>query len=71
MPQTKSYLESVKETIADLQIQRINWAIQEIEREGLDLQWWRIVRKAGIWGEMAGELSKAFEGLINSIKDTR
>ena len=42
------FLESVGESVEDFQIRRIKWAIQEIEREGLDLQWWRIVRKAGI-----------------------
>ncbi|WP_236025922.1 TnsD family Tn7-like transposition protein [Alicyclobacillus suci] len=61
MPKTKSYLESVKETVRDFQMRRINWAIQEIEREGLDLQWWRIVRKAGIRGEVAEQLREDFE----------
>lgn len=61
MPQTKSFLEAVKESVHDFQMRRINWAIQEIEREGLDLQWWRIVRKAGIRGEVAEQLREDFE----------
>ncbi|EJY55205.1 replicative DNA helicase [Alicyclobacillus hesperidum URH17-3-68] len=41
--------------------ERINWAIQEIEREGQDLQWWRIARRAGIRGEVAEKLRGDFE----------
>ena len=39
----------------------LKWAMQESEREGLDLQWWRIVRKAGIRGEAADQLRGHFE----------
>ncbi|WP_083517306.1 TnsD family Tn7-like transposition protein [Alicyclobacillus shizuokensis] len=61
MPQTKSYLESVRETVEDFQIRRIKWAMQEIEFEGQDLQWWRIVRKAGIRGEVVYRLRERFD----------
>lgn len=61
MPQTKLYLESVKESVEDYQKRRIKWAIREIEHDGLDLQWWRIVRKAGIRGEGAEQLKGHFE----------
>ncbi|WDL98838.1 TnsD family transposase [Alicyclobacillus sp. ALC3] len=71
MPQTNAYFESVKETVEDFQLRRIRWAVQEIEREGQDLQWWRIVRKAGIRGELEKEFRKEFEGLISPIQDTR
>ena len=56
MPQTKAYFESVKETVEGYRVRRIRWAIREIEREGQDLQWWRIVRKAGIRGEAVKQL---------------
>ncbi|GMA64211.1 hypothetical protein GCM10025859_46510 [Alicyclobacillus fastidiosus] len=62
MPQTKFYLVSVKETVEDFQLRRIKWAIREIEREGQDLQWWRIVRKAGIRGEAAEKIRLYHEG---------
>ena len=61
MPQTNTYFESVKETVRDFQLRRIRWAMQEIEREGQDLQWWRIARKAGIRGEGAEQLREYFE----------
>ncbi len=61
MPKTKSYLESVRERVEDFQMRRIKWAMQEIEREGLDIQWWRIVRKAGIRGRAAEQLRERFE----------
>ncbi|KPV44036.1 TnsD family Tn7-like transposition protein [Alicyclobacillus ferrooxydans] len=61
MPKTKSYLESVKENVEDFQMRQIRWAMQEIEREGQDLQWWRIVRKAGIRGEAADRHRDIFE----------
>jgi hypothetical protein len=63
MPKTKSYFESVKETVEDFHLRRIEWAIREIERDGLDLQWWRIVRKAGIRGETAEELRSYFDAI--------
>ncbi|WP_072874544.1 TnsD family Tn7-like transposition protein [Alicyclobacillus tolerans] len=65
MPQTRLYLESVKESVEDFQMRRIKWAIQEIESEGLDLQWWRIVRKAGIRGEVAENLRVYFDSEMN------
>jgi len=61
MPKTKSYLESMKETVEDFRVRRIRWAIREIEHDGLDLQWWRIVRKAGLRREIAEELRRLFE----------
>ncbi len=61
MPKTKSYLETVKETVEGFQLRRIRWAMQEIEREGQDLQWWRIVRKAGIRGEVVENLRVYFD----------
>ena len=67
IPKTKSYLESVKETVEDFQMRRIMWAIREIEHEGLDLQWWRILRKAGIRGEAADRFRGIFETIEISM----
>jgi len=67
MPQTKVYLESVKETVEDFQMRRIKWAIREIEHEGLDLQWWRIVRKAGIKGAVVETYQRIYEIIDNSM----
>lgn len=61
MPQTKSYFDSVRESVEEFQMRRIKWAIQEIEREGQDLQWWRIVRKAGIRGKATDQFREYFK----------
>ena len=48
MPRTKALLEQVLETDAEYQTRRIDWAVKELEAEGIELKWWRVVRKAGI-----------------------
>ena len=48
LPRTKAYLDSVKETNHDFRLRRIRWAVNELEKEGEELQLWKIMRKAGI-----------------------
>lgn len=48
MPKTKQFIEQVVETPEKFGERRIQWAINELEKEGEPLQWWRIIRKAGI-----------------------
>lgn len=48
LPKTKAYLDSVKETNRDFRLRRIYWAVRELEKEGEELQLWKIMRKAGI-----------------------
>ena len=42
LPQTKAYLESVGETIEDFQIRRIEWAVEELDRQGEEVRSWKI-----------------------------
>jgi len=46
LPQTISYIDSVKESVTDFQRKRIIWAVEQLKDE--ELEFWKIVRKAGI-----------------------
>ncbi|GAB4525531.1 MAG: hypothetical protein Tsb0014_04980 [Pleurocapsa sp.] len=46
LPRTRAYLESVKETVEDFQIRRIEWAVQELDRQGEEILEWKIMRLA-------------------------
>jgi hypothetical protein len=48
MPRTKKLLDQVVKTNEEYQTRRIDWAVKELEAEGIELKWWRVVRKAGI-----------------------
>ena len=48
IPQTRAYLESMKETVEDFQIRRIEWAVKELERQGEEIMEWKILRLAGL-----------------------
>jgi len=56
LPKTKAYLDSVKETNHDFRLRRIHWAVKELEKEGEELQLWKIMRKAGIREEYEIEI---------------
>ena len=58
LPKTKAYLDSVKETNHDFRLRRIRWAVNELEKEGEELQLWKIMRKAGIREEYKFEFSE-------------
>lgn len=66
LPRTNGYLLQHIESVRDFQIRRIKWAIKECEREGYDVQWWRVARVDGIRGEWIEELAVEFER-ISSI----
>ncbi|MFT4413348.1 TnsD family transposase [Fredinandcohnia humi] len=69
LPRTNEYLLQNTDSVRDFQIRRIKWAIKECEREGYDVQWWRVVRVAGIRDEWTEELEVEFERIssINSF----
>ena len=46
LPLTIAYIESVKESVTDFQKRRINWSVKQLKAD--DLEFWKIVRKAGI-----------------------
>lgn len=63
LPKTKAYLDSVKETNHDFRLRRFRWAVNELEKEGEELQLWKIMRKAGI--RNIYQISIQFEGSGN------
>ncbi|NLN49510.1 MAG: transposase, partial [Clostridiales bacterium] len=64
LPKTKAYLEEHKESISHYQIRRIHWAIQELQKEGQELQLWRISRLAGLSEEYQKNLEQTICELI-------
>jgi hypothetical protein len=48
MPKTKAYIENNVESIEDYQQRRIEWAIDELKKEGNEIKEWKVIRKAGI-----------------------
>ena len=64
LPKTKAYLDSVKETNHDFRLRRIRWAVKELEKEGEELQMWKIMRKAGIREEYQAKLMEVVTNLL-------
>ena len=64
LPKTKAYLDSVKETNRDFRLRRIYWAVRELEKEGVELQLWKIMRKAGIREEYQAKLIEEVVNLL-------
>lgn len=65
LPRTNYYLQQTVESVRDFQIRRIKWAIKECEREGYDMQWWRVAKIAGIRDEWTEELRAEFENICS------
>lgn len=65
LPKTKAFLENTVESVRDYQIRRIKFAIKELQKEGDDLQLWRIYRKAAIRKEYQDGLESIILELIN------
>lgn len=49
MPATRKYVESIVETPEQFGERRIQWAINEMQKDGEPLLWWRVIRRAGIF----------------------
>ena len=64
LPKTKAYLDSVKETNHDFRLRRFRWAVKELEKEGEELQLWKIMRKAGIREEYQAKLIEEVVNLL-------
>jgi Tn7-like transposition protein D len=52
MPMTGDYLATVMESIEDFQIRRIRWAMGELDRRQEPLVSWRVMRLAGLGGNI-------------------
>ena len=61
LPRTKAYLESVKETVEDFQIRRIEWAIAELDRQGEEILEWKIMRLACLRTDCSDRVKKYLE----------
>jgi len=48
LPLCKDFLQTMSESVADHQIRRCKYAIEELKREGLPIVRWRVERRAGI-----------------------
>lgn len=64
LPKTKAYLDSVKETNHDFRLRRIRWAVKELEKEGEELQLWKIMRRAGIREEYQAKSVEVVTSLL-------
>lgn len=65
MPLTKEYLVKYTETVEDFQKRRIKWAINNFERDGVEVKEWRVMRKAGIKNLSNNEIKLYLDVLIN------
>ena len=68
LPQTKAYLESVTETVEDFQIRRIKWAIRELDLRGEEIKYWKVLRLAGLGGDLNPRVRKYLEKQSNGSK---
>jgi len=53
LPETKKYLEQTVESEEQYRWRKIQWAMEELKRQGEPLQEWKVLRKAGIRKENA------------------
>lgn len=48
MPKVKAYLEEKVETLQEYQLRKLEWAIDELVKEGASITKWNLLQKAGI-----------------------
>lgn len=65
IPQTKEYIEAVRESNKDFHILKIKWAIRDLDEEGQEILPWKIFRKAGIREAYQEELKEQVYILLN------
>lgn len=65
MPQTKEYIQAVRESNKDFHIRKIKWAISGLDKEGQEVLPWKVFRKAGIREEYQEELKEQVYILLN------
>ncbi|MDJ0691619.1 MAG: hypothetical protein QNJ41_24330 [Xenococcaceae cyanobacterium MO_188.B32] len=61
LPETRSYLESVTETVENFQIRRVEWAIAELDRRGEEIKEWKILRLACLRGDLSDKVKTFLE----------
>lgn len=63
LPITKAYIESVMESITDFQVRKVEWAIDELEKQGKEFTKWNLI-------EMSGVKQRYFHSIIYHCKGT-
>ncbi len=63
MPMTGNYLATVMESIEDFQIRRIRWAMEELDRRREPMVAWRVMRLAGLGGNISDRVRKALNAV--------
>lgn len=66
LPLTMAYIESVKESVTDFQKRRINWSVKQLRDE--ELEFWKIVRKAGIRESYYPDVSEEIMTYLNHLE---
>ncbi len=61
MPMTRDYLATVMESIEDFQIRRIRWAMEELDRRREPMVAWRVMRLAGLGGNISDRVQRVLE----------
>ncbi|MBM0744582.1 hypothetical protein JOY44_23735 [Phormidium sp. CLA17] len=67
MPQTKTYLDSVVESIEDYQIRRVRWAATLLDQRGEEVLSWKVVRMAGLRPDYSEKVKRAISQLDQQI----
>lgn len=60
LTKTRKYLNEQTESITEFQLRRIDWAIKELNEEGMGVELWRVFKKAGI--------RKEYQDLLKEVK---
>jgi hypothetical protein len=61
LPRTKAYLKLVTETIEDFQMRRIEWAVEELDRQGEEIKEWKILRLASLRQDVSDRVREFLE----------
>jgi hypothetical protein len=64
MPITGDYLAMVMESIEDFQIRRIRWAMGELDRRREPMVAWRVMRLAGLGGNISDRVKRVLEDKV-------
>ncbi|NNM69961.1 MAG: hypothetical protein HKM00_08385 [Gallionella sp.] len=63
LPQTMAFLERAVEITKDFQLRRIYWAVAELERCGVQVKAWQIMRKAGLRSNSLGRINAILDAV--------
>lgn len=63
VPRTTKALKEVVETLDEFRLRRVDWAAEELERDGLPVQAWRVRRLAGLPAEVSMRVEEALRAV--------